>query len=745
MRKWLASMSVSVKLLALTVSIASLGILAAAAMLLLVHQSMLRGEIERGFMTLVSSAAEYCVGPLVFDDHEGADDVLSKFQHDPDIVSATLLDANHDIVATYNGRGGPVPLPANLDTGIRTYPTYVLAVQPVVHQNRRIGTLVVAMSTASTRSKLARETALIVAMCLLLIAASGLAAARLQKHVTAPLLELASTMRGITRSGDFAARVQASTSDEVGTLYDGFNSMLAQIQAREQERDRSEARLRALLAALPDQVFVVDSEGSLREVVVRDRSRALADTGAIAGKKLRNVVPEDVAEELLATVQETLATGRSQRLEYTLETDSSTRSMEAVTSKVEPIAAEPSDPWVLIITRDVSERRELERRLSQASKMDAVGRLAGGVAHDFNNLLTGVVGYAELLRLSGTAQTQEYAEKILTASRRAGELVRQLLALSRPAAPSRQPTQILGLLEGVAGMLRHTVDPRIAIDVQAAPSLWVSADPAQLEAAVLNLAINGRDAIQEEGRLTLRGNAVELKDGQLGLDGAPLPPGSYVEVSVQDTGTGIEPALQSRIFEPFFTTKPPGKGTGLGLAAVYATVKGHGGAIRVESEVGRGTLVAMVLPSADARETRASVPSAGPASGIGHILVVDDEDFVREVSARFLRSMGYRVSEAIDGQDALEVFERESPGIDLVVLDLVMPRLNGGQVLEALRRRAPTLPVLLVSGHATGPQADEARKLANGFLQKPYRPTELGEQVQRLMAARPEARARQRA
>ena len=732
----LKRMSISGKLLFLTLLVASLGILSGGTVLLVLHQSLVREDSERSALALASAAAEYCEGPLVFDDREGGAEVLGKLESNPQIHGATLYDAGGQVFATYEAPGRTVPVVKGFAPGVRSQGHYLLAVHPVRHGKQTVGTLVVATSTMGVEQKAFQETVFTLLLCVGLIALCGLLAFRLQKFVTAPLVQLAETMRGVDQHNKLPAPVEPPTSDEIGTLYEGFNTMVAQLQAREQERDRSEAQLRAVLEALPDKVFLVHSDGQLADVLAQDAEPATLPSDGVSGKMLEDVMPADVADALLAMVRDTLETRAPQRLEYAIEDESGTLSFEAISSVVADAVEGSSNPRVLIISRDVSERRELEQQLRHSAKMDAIGRLAGGVAHDFNNLLTGIIGYADLVRRLKDPRSQAFAEAILGASSRATELVRQLLAFSRRSEPSFEPTRVEPLVENVANILRRTVDRRIDVRVDAEACSAVRADPTLLETAILNLAVNARDAMPEGGDLTLRVRPVDVAEGEQGPDGIPLAAGPYVEVSVVDSGAGIEPSLRNRIFEPFFTTKPTGKGTGLGLAAVYGTVRSHGGAIFVESTAGKGTTFRILLPSLGSMllSPRPAIPSI--ATGEGHILVVDDEDFVRQTAARFLRDMGYEVSEAVDGQDALDVFEREGADLDLVVLDLVMPRMHGMDVLGVLRRRAPGLPVLLMSGHAVGAKVDEARRDADAFLQKPFRPADLVTTVQRLLALR---------
>jgi signal transduction histidine kinase len=389
---------------------------------------------------------------------------------------------------------------------------------------------------------------------------------------------------------------------------------------------------------------------------------------------------------------------------------------------------------LVAVVREVTEHRVLEAQLLQSRKLEAVGQLAGGVAHDFNNMLAGIMGYAELLKLRAKdTDTAHAASEIVSISEHAAELTARLLAFSRRKKAQSAPTDVHELAERVCGILKHTVDRRIEVrlDGDRRGCCVVEGDPAQLESALLNLALNARDAMPEGGTLTLRMRCV-VPDAVL-RDKLPAPQAeTYVQLEVEDTGEGIDPAILDRIFEPFFTTKAPGRGSGLGLAAVYGAVSAHHGLVDVRSTLGQGTCFRLLLPCAG-QAVRAKLEEATHmvAPG-GHVLVVDDEQAVRQTATLCLEEAGYRVSGAADGRAALELV-RSGARFDLVLLDMIMPVMGGAEVLRELRRVAPGLPVLIASGYSPG-EAEVAG--ADGFLQKPYRRAELLKRVAALLGPR---------
>jgi signal transduction histidine kinase len=392
------------------------------------------------------------------------------------------------------------------------------------------------------------------------------------------------------------------------------------------------------------------------------------------------------------------------------------------------------------VLTDVTRGKELEGQLRQAQKLEAVGRLAGGVAHDFNNMLTAILGNASLLRqrLPADDPDQELAVAIERAGQRAADLTRQLLGFARQTILWLKPTILNNSVLEVVAILGRTIDPRIVIETRLAPDLWlVQADPGQMTQVLMNLCINARDAMPEGGRLTLEtANRVLSEDDA--RDRLEARPGEFVCLSVEDTGHGIPADVLPRIFEPFYTTKPPGQGTGLGLALVFGIVKQHNGWVECSSQPGRGTRFEVYLPRR--AQTAADPPTPAPAPpnrGQERVLVVDDNEMLRRLAATFLRRSGFEVLLAEDGPEALEVFGRERDKIDLILLDLTMPRLSGRETLRRLREIDPGVPVVLVSGFADTAQTSLAEEGAQGFVAKPYREHDLLHAVRAALDKRP--------
>ncbi|MBX7196570.1 MAG: response regulator [Sandaracinaceae bacterium] len=373
-----------------------------------------------------------------------------------------------------------------------------------------------------------------------------------------------------------------------------------------------------------------------------------------------------------------------------------------------------------LIYRDVREERALESQLLSAQRMEGIGRLAGGIAHDFNNLLTAILTSAEMLEGEVSEQGSEDLELVLRAGRRAAELTSQLLAFSRRTVVAPRPVDPNEVVRGMEKLLRRTLGETIEIVTATDPSAWtVVIDPARFEQVLMNLAVNAKDAMPHGGRLTLTTQNVELDEARAAtVQGARA--GSYVELAVGDEGVGMGREVLDRLFEPFFTTKEVGKGTGLGLAMVWGTVRQAGGAISVTSEPGHGTTFRILLPRAGGPAQEVPPASDGAGRGSERVLVVEDDALVRALVVRTLRGAGYDVSVASDGQEALELLEAMDPAVDLVVSDVVMPRLGGRELAEQIRLRSLADRVLFVSGYAASLVVAPAGERGRSFLQKPF-------------------------
>jgi two-component system cell cycle sensor histidine kinase/response regulator CckA len=390
---------------------------------------------------------------------------------------------------------------------------------------------------------------------------------------------------------------------------------------------------------------------------------------------------------------------------------------------------------------DVTERKLLETQLRQAQKMEAIGQLAGGIAHDFNNLLTAILGYAKFAAdaLAPGDQRRLDVEQAIKAAQRAAGLTKQLLAFSRKQVLRSTLVDLNVLVTGVSQMLRLLIGEHIEIEMVLAPDLaLVRADAGQLEQVVINLAVNARDAMEQGGRLTLETANLQLHAGS-GSPGQTVVPGWYVMLAVIDRGVGMDENTKQHLFEPFFTTKELGKGTGLGLATVHGIVKQSDGYIWVDSVAGRGSAFRIYLPrierpvEADASAVRTRSPDEGSET----VLVVEDEAGVRNLARRILENAGYHVLEAANGRDAEMIFAQNRDSIDLLVTDVIMPRLNGPDLFRRLVADKPGLRVVYVSGYATEAMARQVGlDRSQPYIQKPFTADQLASHVRNVLDGR---------
>ncbi len=380
--------------------------------------------------------------------------------------------------------------------------------------------------------------------------------------------------------------------------------------------------------------------------------------------------------------------------------------------------------------RAEAEGERLRDQFMHAQRMEAIGTLAAGLAHDMNNILGGILAFAEVLHAEATDKAvRADLARIRQEAERGAALTRSLLAFSRRGQYRRRPILLHSVLDDMTPLLSRTLGKSMSIARKDGPPTIIEADPAQLGQVVLNLCMNGADAMNGAGVIEIATDEVELADGAI----AGAAPGRYAKLSVRDTGVGMDADTRRRAFEPFFTTKAPGKGTGLGLAMVVGAVEGHGGALEVASEVGKGTTMTIYLP---ATEASPALPVAGPAPAgraRGLVLVVDDEPVVRDGTVRLVERLGLTAITARDGDEALAVYRERKSDIALVLLDMVMPKLSGPDCYRELRKLGTT-PVLLVSGYTEDAAAQALLDAgADGFLEKPYTAEQLGGELDRIL------------
>jgi PAS domain S-box-containing protein len=517
----------------------------------------------------------------------------------------------------------------------------------------------------------------------------------------------------------------------------------------EQQFKESEARFRMLSEAIFEGVLVHDNR-----VIVEANQLAAEMLGYSSPAELHGTEIEHyLTPETLAELQRRIAEGSEEIYEgMAVRRDGSVFPVEAHAK-----AAEYNGQRVRIkVLKDITERKQAEEtlrktqaQLIQAQKMESIGRLAGGIAHDFNNILTAISGYTELILMSLDEQEPLYGDvmEIQKATERATNLTRQLLIFSRQQITQPRRLNLNNIVTELDKMLRRLIGEDIDLKSLLEPDLEeILVDPAQIEQVIVNLAVNARDAMPEGGKLTIETANVVLDESYRAAHYPHVKTGAYVMLAVSDTGHGMDRATQEKIFEPFFTTKEAGKGTGLGLATVYGIVQNSEGHIMVYSEPGLGTsfkiyfpILKKALPMLGQPILTTAINIAAPdlvlSGGQGQtVLVIEDDNLVRELIERVLREVGYKVLSAADGQEALELVERYGTGIDLVLTDIVMPRMGGAELIRRLKRDWPDLRLVCMSGYTERASQQHAiLQQCDYFLQKPFTPSALLNQLKKAL------------
>ncbi|MFM1847314.1 MAG: hypothetical protein RL417_788 [Pseudomonadota bacterium] len=520
-----------------------------------------------------------------------------------------------------------------------------------------------------------------------------------------------------------------------------YGSDVTELKRAHQKLIDSRKFLRKVIDANPNFIFVKDARGRFTMA-----NQAVADAygttvGALVGHAESHFALP--AEEMEKRHRDDLTVIEQQEHLFIPEermTDAAGKIRWLQTVK-KPIAMNRTgEVRVLGVATDITERKILQDQLLQSQKMEAIGQLAGGISHDFNNLLTGILGYTALLKMTNERLPEivKIAELIEGTAHRAAALTQKLLGFARKGKHHNVAVNLHTTIDETLAILQRTIEKNISIRLNcSAANGFVLGDPVQLQQVILNLAINARDAMSRDaggtdgGILSISSSLVELRSSEL-LAEPGLKTGTYLEITVRDTGCGIPAAIRERIFEPFFTTKEPDRGSGMGLAMVYGIVKNHGGVISVYSVEGQGAAFRILLPTTE--PIPAALPTtlpSRPPSGHGRILVVDDHPVVRQVTAKMLSALGYKVTTAHDGVEALEYYTEHANDIDLVILDMVMPRMGARECFRQLKAINKDVRAILSTGYVKNNAVHEI--MVDGmaaFIQKPFELSQIAETVE---------------
>jgi two-component system cell cycle sensor histidine kinase/response regulator CckA len=707
---------------------------------------------------------------LFFADTSGVEEVLAGAARGRDIRYLAVRDKSGRLLAT-NGTATAITKSAVPESGYVTSDgdMYVTAT-PILHSGKAIGTLTVGVSLDALRGEVRAAVRLgAILSGLVLLVGFGVVYG-ISSRVTRPLRAVSETVRQIA-AGNLTLRAEETADTEVKELVLAFNNLIDNLagaqaelsQSNQQLEVRVDARTAELSQAVAEQrraqIALTESEAQARAtsemlqslidvapqaIVAVDRDWIVTRWNKTAERLLGWPAAEVLGQTLPCLPEADRVALSARHLTHHENGNGSGASEVALIrktgSKVNVLLsiaaihnqAHDAAGYICVAT-DLTDLKSLEEQLRQSQKMDAVGRLAGGVAHDFNNILTVITSSATmLLEKPREPEDREDMEAILTSSIRAAALTRQLLLFSSKQPVQLQSIDLTQVVNGMGPMLRRLLRANVHLATVLGPNgCCAVADPPQLEQVIMNLVVNASDAMPDGGTLTLRTDIVDLNTGFTHHHG-DVPVGRYVVLTVSDTGTGIDPANIGKIFEPFFTTKDVGKGTGLGLATVYAVISQLGGHIRVQSEPRKGTVFKIYLP----RETlpvgeAAKVASADtPLNGTATILVVEDESSVRSVMSRTLGRLGYSIIEAADGEGGLAVVRQRDTAIDLLITDVMMPGMNGHAFAEKALEERPGLRVLFVSGYTPSSLKEPDSPIwSHAFLQKPFRGPQLAQMV----------------
>jgi len=691
-----------------------------------------RQAYRHDLVSLAAVLGHNCQAALAFHIPEDAEKVLSSLRARPSIVYADVHDNEANLFATYSTNQASALSRPTLDETIHpplegTLPASYLKIgRDITLDANILGTITLYDDMRHIEAARRLAAIILVTVMVIVLSIAYLLASKLQGLISRPVLDLAAVSRRISESRDYSLRARKRSSDELGRLVESFNDMLSQIERRDKALRGSEERFHTLVDQAVDAFFLHDMDGRLIDVnqqacdslgYSRDELLALRISD-LEGRPDTGENQEDVWDNLPAEP-------------VTIEVDHRRKDGTVFPVEVRLGMLElDNQTFIMRLARDVTDRQQLQEQFLHAQKMEAIGRLSGGVAHDFNNLLSAILGYSELILMDmpDDSPVKENVEAIYAAGKRATGLVRQLLAFSRKQVLEIKATNLNTVVNDLLKLLGRLIGEDIELVFHAQSQVGIIlADSIQVEQVLMNLAVNARDAMPRGGRLIIETQDVYL-DEEYARHHPDVKPGPYVMLAVTDTGIGMTKEVQEKIFEPFFTTKVEGKGTGLGLATIYGIIRQHKGHMHVYSESGKGTTFKIYFPQIEKTVDQKASDKKKRAvpEGMETILVVDDEPSILKLVVDSLQPLGYKLMEAGDGEEALEICKTAGNEIDLLLTDVVMPGMSGRELVDAVKQILPEMKVVFMSGY-TDDVVIRQGVLEPGvhYLNKPLVPSEL--------------------
>lgn len=689
-------LTIKQKILFVTMTISTIAVLTSLVVLFVKDMRNEKVRLHEEAKLISTIIGDYMSAPLLFYDEAGGEEILSRLKYVEDLYSAYVFDQDDKAFVKYIKDNGDVD-PSSL----------LVLKEKITLRGEELGTIQLSFRQDRIREAFISYLQMTALLLLGLFLFSYILGTILQKPISEPIRKLALVVKEITLSENYKLRVDTKNRDEVGDLYDEFNMMFDSIEERDMKLGVAREFLKDLLNSMPSMIFSVDSEG----VITNVNQAALYDTGKseteLLGTAIGKIYP-DFGEELSHIPEVT--SKQSSFFVPEKEHKAVDGTVNFFSINISPLL---NGEGAVVQFSNISKEVELKQQLLQNRKLEALGQLAGGIAHDFNNQLSGIMGFAQLIDTETDKEMLETAvEGILTASERAASLTTKLLSFSRKSKHETEVFMVNDVVKETIMVLERSLQKKISLhhELENEP-LHIEGDSSQIANALLNLGINARDAMNDGGLLTYKTEKVIISKNT-----ADLEMGEYICISVSDTGTGMSREIQEKVFEPFFTTKELGKGTGLGLAAVYGTVRQHNGVIKLESELGQGTTFFLYFPlSKSTVVTKKQTVENRDYDRMVRIAVLDDEDSVRISTKLILEKCGFEVYEFNNGRDAVEFFTNTPDhGIDVLISDNMMPDLNGLESYRLIKKVSPEIKAIIASGFCS--PEDEQAYLDEGVL-----------------------------